>query len=55
MTKAKVNVKTGWPSEINALSEIKGDLTLLAGGPIPEDMKVPMVITSESTFKVVKK
>jgi len=55
MTKARVDVKTGWPSEINALSEIKGDITLLAGGPIPEDMKVPMVITSESTFKVTKK
>lgn len=55
MMKAKVDVKTGWPSELTAISEIKGDLTLLAGGPIPEDMKVPMVINGESTFKIVKK
>jgi len=55
MTKAKVDLKTGWPTDISVLSEIKGDLTLLAGGPIPEDMKVPMVITTESAFKIVKK
>lgn len=53
--KAKVNVKTGWPSELTATSEIKGDLTLLAGGQIPEDMRVPLSISSESTFKIVKK
>ncbi|HEY3404183.1 MAG TPA: DUF6263 family protein [Ohtaekwangia sp.] len=55
MTKAKVDLKTGWPTEISVLSEISGDLTLLAGGPIPEDMKVPMSISTESSFKIVKK
>jgi hypothetical protein len=55
MTKSKVDIKTGWPVELKALSEIKGTMILLAGGPIPEDMTVPMEITSESTFTIVKK
>ncbi|MBT1705460.1 DUF6263 family protein [Chryseosolibacter indicus] len=52
---AKVNTKTGWPNEIKILSEIKGKMTLLAGGFIPEDMDVPMEIVSESKFTIVKK
>jgi hypothetical protein len=51
----KVNAKTGWPTEIKILSEIKGKMILLAGGMIPEDMEVPMVITTESTFTIEKK
>lgn len=50
-----VDVKTGFPSEIKVLSEIKGNMTLLAGGMIPEDMQVPMEITSESSYKMIKK
>jgi len=53
--KATINVKTGWPTEVKTLSEIKGVMTLLAGGMIPEDMAIPMEITSESTFTIVKK
>lgn len=52
---AKVNTKTGWPNEIKILSEIKGKMTLVAGGFIPEDMDVPMEITSESKFIITKK
>ncbi|HYG19886.1 MAG TPA: DUF6263 family protein [Ohtaekwangia sp.] len=55
MSKSKINVSTGWPSELKVLSEIKGKMVLLAGGPIPEDMDVPMEITSESTFTIAKK
>jgi len=53
--KAKVDTKSGWPTELKSLSEIKGNMTLLAGGMIPEDMNVPMEILSESTFTIVKK
>lgn len=53
--KSVVDVKTGWPTEVKTLSEIKGTLTLLAGGMIPEDMAIPMEINSESTFTIVKK
>jgi hypothetical protein len=52
---AKVNSKTGWPSEIKILSEIKGKMILVAGGMIPEDMDVPMEISSESKFTITKK
>jgi uncharacterized protein YajQ (UPF0234 family) len=55
VTKCTLDVKTGWPSGLKILSEVKGKMTFLAGGPIPEDMDVPMEITTESTFTVVKK
>lgn len=50
-----VNVKEGWPSELNISSDLKGSMTLLAGGPIPNDMNIPMEIHTESTFRFVKK
>jgi hypothetical protein len=50
-----VNPKTGWPSEVKIISDIKGTMTLLAGGMIPTDLEVPMKISSESTYKLVKK
>lgn len=55
MIKAKVDAKSGWPTELKTLSEIKGNMMLLAGGMIPEDMNVPMEIVSENTFTIVKK
>jgi hypothetical protein len=54
-TKSKVNTKNGWPTETKVLSEIKGTMTLLAGGVLPSDMEVPMEIVTESTFLIVKK
>jgi hypothetical protein len=53
--KSNVDIKTGWPTDIGVLSELKGTMTLLAGGVIPEDMEVPMEILTETTFKIVKK
>lgn len=50
-----VNINSGWPSELKISSGIKGSMLLLAGGPIPSDMDVPMEIQTESTFKFVKK
>lgn len=50
MTKGTVDLKSGWPSKMEVISEIKGKMTLLAGGMIPEDTDVPMEIFSESTF-----
>ena len=55
MMKSAVNVKTGWPTEVKTISEIKGTLTLLAGGQIPEDMAIPMEISGEATYTIVKK
>jgi hypothetical protein len=51
----KVSVKNGWPSEVKVLSEIKGQMKYLAGGMIPEDMDVPMEMTVEGTYTIVKK
>jgi hypothetical protein len=55
MMKTVINVKTGWPTEVKTISEIKGIMTLLAGGQIPEDMPIPMEIAGESTYTIVKK
>ncbi len=51
----KVDVASGWPSEVKILSEIKGNMTLLAGGMIPEDMAIPMEITTETTYNITRK
>lgn len=53
--KSAVNTKTGWPSKQEILVELKGKMTLLAGGMIPQDMEVPMEIVSETTYLVNKK
>jgi hypothetical protein len=53
--KSSVNVKTGWPSKLELLSEMKGTMTLLAGGMIPEDMTIPLEVLTESSFSVLKK
>jgi hypothetical protein len=51
----KVSIKSGWPISIKVLSEIKGKMTLLAGNMLPEDMDVPMEITTESTYTITKR
>jgi hypothetical protein len=53
--KAKANPKTGWPTDLSVMSEVKGKMIILAGGMVPEDMEVPMEISSEGTFTIVKK
>lgn len=53
--KSKIDVKSGWPTKMDVLSELKGTMTLLAGGMIPEDMDVPMEIVSETTYTITKK
>lgn len=53
--KAGIDLKSGWPSTLEILSEIKGNMTILAGGMIQEDMEIPMEIVSESTFTITKK
>ncbi|HEY9008373.1 MAG TPA: DUF6263 family protein [Ohtaekwangia sp.] len=52
MTKGTVDTKSGWPSEIQLVSEINGTMTLLAGGMLPSDTDVPMKILSEGTFTI---
>ena len=53
--KSKIDVKSGWPTKMDVLSELKGTMTLLAGGMIPEDMDVPMEILSETSYTITKK
>jgi hypothetical protein len=50
-----VNLKTGWPAGITMTSEIKGKMTLQAGGMIPENVEVPMEIVMKSTFTIARK
>jgi hypothetical protein len=51
----KVDVKNGWPTQVKILSDLKGTMTLLAGGFIPQDMEIPMSVNIETTYTIVKK
>lgn len=51
----KVDVKSGWPKEVKILSDLKGTMTLLAGGLIPQDMEIPMTVKIETEYTIVKK
>ncbi len=53
-TKSVVDVKSGWPTKQDVLAELKGKMTLLAGGMIPQDMEIPMEILSETTYTIKK-
>jgi len=53
--KSSVNAKTGWPSDKEINSELKGKMILLAGGMLPMDMEVPVELIAKTTFKFVKK
>ena len=55
VTKSTVSVAHGWPLTCKSYSEIKGNMTLLAGGQIPEDMKMQMEVTTESEYTIKKK
>ncbi len=54
VTKATVSTTHGWPQTSKSYSELKGKMTLLAGGQIPEDMPMQMETTTE-TESVIKK
>jgi hypothetical protein len=51
----KVDVKSGWPKEVKIISDLKGTMTLLAGGLIPQDMEIPMTVKIETDYSIVKK
>jgi hypothetical protein len=53
--KSNVDTKSGWPTKQQIMVELKGTMTLLAGGMIPQDMEIPMEIISETTYTIVKK
>ncbi len=55
VSKSTVGIAHGWPLSCKSYSEIKGSMTLLAGGQIPEDMKMQMEITTESEYIIKKK
>lgn len=50
-----VNVQTGWPTEVKVKSELKGTMTLLAGGFIPQDMILPTQMVINTTYTIRKK
>lgn len=51
----KVDITSGWPKQIKIISDLKGTMTLLAGGLIPQDMAIPMTIKIETDYTIVKK
>jgi hypothetical protein len=51
----KVNLKTGWPTQVKVTSDIAGKMVLVAGGMLPSDMEIPMTIRTESDFIITKK
>lgn len=52
---ANVDVKSGWPKEVKIVSDLKGTMTLLAGGMIPQDMEIPMTVKIETDYAIRKK
>jgi len=54
-SRAKANLATGMPTEINGISEVKGSITVLAGNGVPEDMEIPTEIVTEVSTTVTKK
>jgi hypothetical protein len=52
---SQVDLKSGWPKEVKIISGLKGKLTLLAGGLIPQDMEVPMTVKIETNYTIVKR
>jgi hypothetical protein len=55
VVKSHVNLATGWPETSKAYAEQKGSMILLAGGQIPEDMKMQMELSTESEYTIKKK
>jgi len=55
VVKSHVNLATGWPETCKAYAEQKGSMILLAGGQIPEDMKMQMEVNVESEYTIKKK
>jgi hypothetical protein len=53
--KSTVDVNTGWATDIQIHSELKGKMILLAGGMLPENMDVPMEIVTDTSYKITKK
>lgn len=54
-SKSNMSLKSGWPYKVEILAELTGNMTLLAGGMIPEDMVIPMEVVSETSYTFTKK
>ncbi len=55
VAKSHVNINTGWPETCKVYAEQNGSMILLAGGQIPEDMKMQMEVSIESEYSIKKK
>lgn len=55
VVKSHVNLVTGWPETSKAYAEQKGFMVLLAGGQIPDDMKMDMEVKVDSEYTIKKK
>ncbi|HEV8513873.1 MAG TPA: DUF6263 family protein [Cyclobacteriaceae bacterium] len=55
VVKSHVNLATGWPETSKAYAEQKGFMILLAGGQIPEDMKMQVDSSTEAEYSIKKK
>jgi hypothetical protein len=53
--KTNVSLKSGWPSKQEALAELKGTMTFLAGGMIPTDMEVPVEVRYKAVHILKRK
>jgi len=55
VVKSHVNLATGWPETSKAYAEQKGSMILLAGGQIPQDIKMDMELSTDSEYTIKKK
>jgi hypothetical protein len=53
--KTNVSLKSGWPSKQEAIAELRGTMTFLAGGMIPADMEVPVEVRYRAVHVLKKK
>jgi len=55
VVKSHINLGTGWPETSRAYAEQKGFMVLLAGGQIPEDMKMDVDVNIDAEYAIKKK
>jgi hypothetical protein len=53
--KTNVSLKSGWPSKQEAIADLRGTMTFLAGGMIPTDMEVPVEVLYKAVNVMKKK
>jgi hypothetical protein len=52
---SSVDTKTGWPISLRIDAKLNGKMTMLAGGFLPQDMEMPTIIETGTTYTYDRK